>query len=197
MNRPGADGMWDEDDGFYYELLRLPDGCATRLKVRSLVGLLPLCATTVIEPWQRERIPRVMTGLMERLRRIPELATAMHPTGPGHRGVNDRGMLALLNEDRLRRILTKMLDEERVSGPIRIRSISKFHEQHPYVFHHARPGVPGRLSARRGETGMFGGNSNWRDRLDAGERDDHTGFAAVLPVLRRHFKLSAQPVRGE
>ena len=60
MNRPGDDGMWDEEDGFYYDLLRLPDGSATRLKVRSMVGLLPLCATTVIEKWQRERVPRAM-----------------------------------------------------------------------------------------------------------------------------------------
>ena len=58
MNKPGPDGMWDEEDGFYYDLLRLPDGSATRLKVRSMVGLLPLCATTVTEPWQRELIPR-------------------------------------------------------------------------------------------------------------------------------------------
>ena len=58
MNQAGPDGMWDEEDGFYYDVLRLPDGSATRLKVRSMVGLLPLCATTVIEPWQRERVPR-------------------------------------------------------------------------------------------------------------------------------------------
>ena len=63
MNRPGQDGMWDEEDGFYYDLLRLPDGSAPRLKVRSMVGLLPLCATTVIETWQRERIPRAMAHL--------------------------------------------------------------------------------------------------------------------------------------
>ncbi len=58
MNKPGSDGMWDEEDGFYYDLLRLPDGSATRLKVRSMVGLLPLCATTIIEKSMRERIPR-------------------------------------------------------------------------------------------------------------------------------------------
>ncbi len=162
MNRPGADGMWDEEDGFYYDLLRLPDGTATRLKVRSLVGLLPLCATTVIEPWQREQIPRVVTGLRERLRRIPELATAMHPTGPGHMGVNDRGMLALLNEDRLRRILTKMLDENEFLGPFGIRSISKFHEQHPYVFHVQGQEYRVDYLPAESNTGMFGGNSNWR-----------------------------------
>ena len=73
MNRPGDDGMWDEEDGFYYDLLRLPDGSAQRLKVRSLVGLLPLCATTVIEEWQRERIPNAMAYIYERMRRMPEL----------------------------------------------------------------------------------------------------------------------------
>ncbi len=65
MNQPGQDGMWDEEDGFYYDLLRLPDGSAQRLKVRSMVGLLPLCATTVIESWQRERVPRAMAQARE------------------------------------------------------------------------------------------------------------------------------------
>ncbi len=78
--------MWDEEDGFYYDILRLPDGSATRLKVRSLVGLLPLCATTVIEPWQRERVPRALAGLLERLRRIPELAQHDAPHRPRTHG---------------------------------------------------------------------------------------------------------------
>ena len=92
MNR--SDGMWDEEDGFYYDILRLPDGSASRLKVRSMVGLLPLCATTVIEKWQRERVPRAMAQVLERLRRIPELFETMHPTGPrafGHCGARDHG----------------------------------------------------------------------------------------------------------
>ena len=57
MNRVGPEGMWDEEDGFYYDVLRTPDGKSTRLKVRSMVGLLPLCAISIIEPWQRERVP--------------------------------------------------------------------------------------------------------------------------------------------
>src|SRR6266481_1136735 len=135
MNRPGQDGMWDEEDGFYYDLLRLPDGSATRLKVRSMVGLLPLCATTVIEEWQRERVPQALGHIQERLRRMPELSATMHPTGPGHLGVAERGMIALLNPERLRRILAKMLDENEFLSPYGIRSLSKFHEQHPYVLH--------------------------------------------------------------
>ena len=109
--------MWDEEDGFYYDLLRLPDGSATRLKVRSMVGLLPLCATTVVEKWQRERIPQAMAQVGERLFRIPELYETMHPTGPGHYGVAERGVLALVNPERLRQILTKMLDENEFLGP--------------------------------------------------------------------------------
>ena len=135
MNRSGSGGMWDEDDGFYYDLLCLPDGSAKRLKVRSMVGLLPLCATTVIEKWQRERIPRAMAQISERMRRIPELLKTMHPTGPGHFGVADRGILAMVTPERLRRILTTMLDENEFLGPYGIRALSKFHEKHPFVFH--------------------------------------------------------------
>ncbi len=162
MNRPGQDGMWDEEDGFYYDLLRFPDGSATRLKVRSLVGLLPLCAATVIEPWQRDRIPQAMAALMERLRRIPELGKAMHPVGRDFFGVCDRGLLALLNPERLRRVLTKMLDENEFFGPYGIRSISKFHEQHPYVYYANGQEYRVDYLPAESNTGMFGGNSNWR-----------------------------------
>jgi hypothetical protein len=162
MNKPGLAGMWDEDDGFYYDLLRLPDGSAKRLKVRSMVGLLPLCATTIIEKSQREAIPGAMEQIAERLRRIPELEATVHPTGLGHLGVADRGIMALVNPERLRRILTKMLDENEFLGPHGIRSLSKFHEQHPYVFQ--IEGQEYRVDYLPGESnsGMFGGNSNWR-----------------------------------
>ena len=162
MNRPGQEGMWDEDDGFYYDVLQLPDGSATRLKVRSMVGLLPLCATTVTEKWQRERIPRAMALVQERLRRIPELRATMHPTGPGHFGVADRGIIALVNPERLRRILAKMLDENEFLGPCGIRSLSKFHEQHPFVFHVNGQEYKVDYLPAESNTGMFGGNSNWR-----------------------------------
>ncbi len=162
MNRSGSEGMWDEEDGFYYDLLRLPDGSAQRLKVRSMVGLLPLCATTVIEKWQRERVPRVMGHMRERLRRMPELSATMHPTGEGHLGVAERGILALVNPDRLRRILTKMLDENEFLSPYGIRALSKFHEQHPFVFHVDGQEYRVDYLPAESNTGMFGGNSNWR-----------------------------------
>ena len=105
INRIGGDGLWDEEDGFYYDLLRRPDGSSQRLKVRSVVGLLPLCATTVIEKYQREQVPRVVQHILERLSKMPEVRSSMHPTGPGFLGVNERGILALVNPERLRRIL--------------------------------------------------------------------------------------------
>lgn len=162
MNRPGPDGMWDEDDGFYYDLLRLPDGRAMRLKVRSMVGLLPLCATTVIEKWQREQAPRTTEGVHARMRQMPELLKSIHPTGPGHLGVAERGILALVNSERLRRILSKVLDEEEFLSPYGIRSLSRFHERHPYVFHVHDQEYKVEYLPAESNTGMFGGNSNWR-----------------------------------
>ena len=162
MNRMGPDGMWDEEDGFYYDILRLPDGSATRLKVRSMVGLLPICATTVVEPWQRERLPHFLELFAVRLRRMPWLLQSIHPTGPGHLGVAGRGIAALVDPDRLRRILSRMLDENEFLSPYGIRAVSRYHAEHPYVFRvHGQEYRVDYLPAES-NTGMFGGNSNWR-----------------------------------
>jgi len=162
MNQTGPEGMWDEEDGFYYDVLRLPDGSARRLKVRSMVGLLPLCATTVIEPWQAERVPRVREMLRERLERMPELRNSIHATGHGHLGYAGRGIAALVNEDRLRRILTRMLDENEFLSPYGIRALSRYHDQHPFVVHVEGQEYRVNYLPAESDTGMFGGNSNWR-----------------------------------
>jgi hypothetical protein len=162
LNVVGADGMWDEEDGFYYDVLRLPDGTSTRLKVRSMVGLLPLCAATVTERTQRERIPKLVAQYQARLRQMPELRESLHPTGPGHYGVAERGIIGLVNSDRLRRILTRMLDEDEFLSPYGIRSLSRYHAEHPYVFPvHGQEYRVSYLPAES-DSGMFGGNSNWR-----------------------------------
>jgi hypothetical protein len=103
-----------------------------------------------------------MANIMERKRRMPELWASIHPTGPGHFGVNDRGILALVNPERLRKILDKMLDENEFLGPHGIRSISKFHEQHPYVLLEGGQEYRVDYLPAESNTGMFGGNSNWR-----------------------------------
>ena len=162
MNQSGPGGMWDEEDGFYYDVLHFPDGSATRLKVRSMVGLLPLCATTVVEPWQRERVPQVFKLLQERLRHMPELREGIHPTGPGHFGYDDRGITAVVNPERLRRILSRMLDENEFLSPYGIRSLSRYHAEHPYVFNAGGQEYRVNYLPAESDTGMFGGNSNWR-----------------------------------
>jgi hypothetical protein len=162
MNRVGEGGMWDEEDGFYYDVLRLPDGHAERLKVHSMVGLLPLCATTVIEPWQRERLPRLTAYVHERFEQMPQLRATIHPTGEGARGYGDRGIMAVVHPDRLRRILGHMLNENEFLSPYGIRALSRYHLDHPYVLNvHGQEYRVSYLPAES-DTGMFGGNSNWR-----------------------------------
>jgi hypothetical protein len=154
------DEMWDEEDGFFYDVLRLPDGTGARIKVRSLVGLLPICATTVIEPDVIERYPAIAGQVRIFLERNQDLlANIADPLVPGVQG---RRLLSLVNEDKLRRILARMLDEERFLGPHGIRSISRWHLDHPYTFdvHGAEHRV--QYEPAESTSGMFGGNSNWR-----------------------------------
>ena len=124
------DEMWDEEDGFFYDVLRHPDGTGQRIKVRSLVGLLPMCATTVISARRVRGPPRADDAH----RRLPRTQPRPHrqrrrPVKPG---VNGRHLLSLVNEDKLRRILARMLDEERFLGPHGIRSLSRAHLDEPY-----------------------------------------------------------------
>ncbi len=162
MDRIGEhkDEMWDEDDGFFYDVLRLPDGQAMRLKVRSMVGLLPLAAVAVFEEDILERLPKFREFARSLLARHPELATNIHM--PVEQGVAGRRLLSIVNEDKLRRILAKMLDEDEFFGPYGIRALSRYHREHPFVFHHG--GQEFRVDYLPGDSdsGMFGGNSNWR-----------------------------------
>jgi hypothetical protein len=162
MDRIGEiqDEMWDEEDGFFYDLLRFPDGRAIRLKVRSLVGLLPLCATTVFEKEVVERFSSLRERVRKRMSRMPELIANIHD--PGQLGFGGRRMLAILNEQKLRRVLSRMLDENEFLSPYGIRSISRHHKEYPYVFkvHGEVYGVE--YMPAESNTGLFGGNSNWR-----------------------------------
>src|SRR4029450_8783660 len=128
------DEMWDEEDGFFYDVLRLPDGSATRLKVRSIVGLLPLAAGAGFDGDIVARLPSFRQRPRESHARPPELAKSMHL--PWLAGVADRRMLSVVDESKLRRILARMLDESEFLGPHGIRALSRFHLEHPYVFRH-------------------------------------------------------------
>ena len=162
MDRIGdhQDELWDEEDGFFYDVLCLPDGGSSRLKVRSLVGLLSLMAVAVFPSDALEKLPRLKERKELFLSRHPELTHNIHiPTQPGER---NRLMLSVLNEDKLRRVLAKMLDETEFLSDYGIRSLSRYHLEHPYSYYYNdlefKVGyVPGDSTS-----GMFGGNSNWR-----------------------------------
>ena len=156
----GDTGLWDEEDGFFYDVLRLPDGRSQPLKVRSMVGLLPLCAVTVFEGQMRKSYSEMAHRIRRFIKARPELTAFIHD--PFKIGCGERLMAAVLNETRLRRVLTKMLDENEFLSPCGIRSLSRCHAEHPFVFRAGDQEY--RVSYLPGEsdTGMFGGNSNWR-----------------------------------
>jgi hypothetical protein len=162
MDRIGDhhDEMWDQADGFFYDVLRFPDGNAVRLKVRSMVGLLSLCATTVIEPDTLEQLPELLTRARRFLDHHPELTANI--AMPGKVGVNGRRLLAILDEQKLRRILSHMLDEAEFLSPYGIRSLSRHHLKYPYSFYVNGEEFRVTYLPAESDSGMFGGNSNWR-----------------------------------
>ncbi len=147
MDRMGEheDEMWDEEDGFFYDLLRLPDGSATRLKVRSMVGLLSLCASTVFPHEALEKLPKFRERAVWFTQNHPELMANI--VSPAVR--NGRHLLSLLDESKLRKVLARLLDEDEFLSPYGIRSLSRYHLEHPYVFNVERSGIPSELPSRR------------------------------------------------
>ena len=162
MDRVGdnQDELWDEEDGFFYDVLVMPDGSAQRIKVRSMVGLLPLTAAVVIDPEVLTQMPEIIERIRHFVEKRPELVANIHPIGKP--GVNGRRLLSVMNEDKLRRVLARMLDEERFLSPYGVRSLSRWHLEHPYSFDvHGEKYTVQYLPAES-NTGLFGGNSNWR-----------------------------------
>jgi len=156
----GEMGMWDDEDGFFYDVLRLPNGQAQRLKVRSMVGLLPLCAATVFDGAVMKKYPELAERFQWFIDARPELVACIHD--PRNRGVADRRLASILDETRLRRVLAKMLDENEFLSEFGIRSLSRFHADHPYVFNAGGQEYRVAYLPAESDTGMFGGNSNWR-----------------------------------
>jgi hypothetical protein len=153
-------GMWDETDGFFYDVLCLPDGANQRLKVRSMVGLLPLCAVTVYNKELREKYPEVNTQLSAFMSTKPDLTAFIH--NPGKPGQNGRFLASVLNEKNLRRVLTVMLDEKEFLSPYGIRALSRVHGDNPYKIRVADNEFTVSYLPGDSDNGMFGGNSNWR-----------------------------------
>ena len=161
MNRSiDGEGIWDEEQGFYYDVLHVSDGEHIPMRIRSIVGLVPLFAVQTLEPGLMQRLPNFAHRIQWYLEHRPDLTrniACFHAEG-----VKERQLLAIVDEKRLRRILQIMLDEKEFLSPYGIRSISQFHRDHPFKLE-----IGGRESVvdyEPGEstTSLFGGNSNWR-----------------------------------
>ena len=162
MNHLGDDGLclWNEKDGFFYDVLHLPDGCRMPLKVRSMVGLIPLYAVQIMEPELLDSMPGFKMRLewfIENRKDLTEHMACMETMG--HK---QRRLFSITDREQLGRILQVMLDENEFLSPHGIRALSRYHKEHPYVLDVA--GVNHQVDYEPAEstTGLFGGNSNWR-----------------------------------
>lgn len=153
-------GLWDEQDGFFYDVLHFDNGDALPLKVRSLVGLIPLIATETIEPIVLESMPDFARRLQWFVRNRPHLSTAIARIDVP--GVGQRRLVSLVSEERLKRICRYMFDEQEFLSPYGLRSLSKFHQHHPYTLHLNGQEFTIGYEPAESETELFGGNSNWR-----------------------------------
>ena len=161
MNRTmDGEGIWDEQDGFYYDNLRISDGKRIPLRIRSVVGLVPLFAVQTLEPGLLDRVPNFTRRIQWYIDNRPELTHQVACFQA--EGIKERQLLAIVDEKRLRRILKIMLDENEFLSPHGIRSVSRYHREHPYRLEvgpgeHVVDYEPGESTS-----GIFGGNSNWR-----------------------------------
>jgi mannosylglycerate hydrolase MGH1-like protein len=164
MDRIGDnhDEMWDATDGFFYDLLHLPNGDAMRLKVRSLVGLLPVCAAAVLEADAATRFPRLLELVNLFRTRHPELMTQIAVEDNSFIGYAGRRLGAVANKEKLVRILRYMLDEREFLAAFGIRSLSRYHLEHPFTFQLDGQQNTVQYLPAESNNGMFGGNSNWR-----------------------------------
>jgi hypothetical protein len=153
-------GLWDEDDQFFYDELSLSDGTIIPLKVRSMVGLIPLFAVETLEPELLAKLPEFSQRLDWFLTNRPQLATLVSRWQEP--GLGERHLLSLLRGHRMKMLLKRMLDESEFLSDYGVRALSKHHEQHPYVFDCVGQRLSVQYKPAESDSGLFGGNSNWR-----------------------------------
>jgi hypothetical protein len=153
-------GLWDEGDGFYYDVLNLPNGQMIPLKVRSMVGLIPLFAVETLEPELLDPVPEFNKRLEWYLSHRPDLAALVSRWRVP--GAGDRRLLSLLRGHRMKEVLRRMLDESEFLSPYGVRAISRCHLEKPYTFYWNGSSMTVQYQPGESTSGLFGGNSNWR-----------------------------------
>ena len=153
-------GLWNDEDGFFYDVLNLPDGQMFPMKVRSMVGLIPLFAVETLEPELCARVPVFTQRLDYFLEKHPELAALVSRWNEPRKG--ERRLLSLLRGSRMKKLLKRMLDETEFLSDYGIRAISRYHRDHPYEFEWAGQKFSVEYQPAESNSGLFGGNSNWR-----------------------------------
>jgi hypothetical protein len=156
----GGVGLWDDNDEFFYDVLQLPDGSMQPLKVRSMVGLIPLFAVETLEPELLDEVPDFKRRCQWFLANRPDLAALVSNWNQPGRG--SRNLLSLLRGHRMKRLLKRLLDEREFLSPYGVRALSRVHYDSPYVYHHGATTLTVRYRPAESDTGLFGGNSNWR-----------------------------------
>ena len=207
INHSDGSGLWDDEDGFYYDRLRL-DGTHILLKVRSLVGLIPLLASDTLEARTIDKHPgfkKRMQWFIDHRKDLTEGLASMT-----ERGTNSRRLLSVVNRPRLQRILQRLFDETEFLSPFGIRSLSRYHKEHPYRINLDGSSFEINYEPAESKTGIFGGNSNWRgpvwfpinyNLIEALQRLDHyygdtltvefpTGSGERIPLREAACKLS-------
>jgi hypothetical protein len=153
-------GLWHEEDGFYYDVLALPDGTEVPLRIRSIVGLIPLMAVEVFDRESVERLPEFIKRARWFVQNRPDLVSSV--ASIQRPGVNSRGLLSIVPPDRLRRLLTRMLDESEFLSDHGIRSVSRYRKDNPYTLQLNGTTYSIDYEPAESTSGLFGGNSNWR-----------------------------------
>jgi hypothetical protein len=156
----GGEGLWNEEDSFFYDLLRLPSGQTIQLRARSIVGLSPMIAVQVLEPGTLQALPKFAARMNWFLQHRPDLAKLISNWNiPGQ---GELRLLSLLRGHRMKGLLSRLLDEAEFLSDYGPRAVSKFHQDHPYVFDLLSQHAELRYLPAESDTGAFGGNSNWR-----------------------------------